>query len=62
MKFDKIWSMFVRVIHHNMNFLQFSVTPTSWNINAMMLKFFAGTYVLSKVNTFEGFVFWSKID
>ena len=29
MKFDKIWSMFVRVIHHNMKtFLQISVTPT----------------------------------
>ena len=58
MKFDKIWSVFVRVIHHNMKiFLQFSVTPTGYTINAMMLKFFPGTYELLQVNKFEGFVF-----
>ena len=50
----------MRIIHHNMKiFLQFSVTPTGYTINAMMLKFFPGTYVLLQVNKFEGFVFWS---
>ena len=28
----------------------------------MMLKFFIGTYMLLKVDHFEGFVIWSKID
>ena len=47
MKFDKFWSMFEGVIHHNMKiFSQFSVVPTGYTINAMMLKFFTGTYML----------------
>ena len=63
MKFDRIWSMFEGVIYHNMKFFsQFSVTPTGKTINAMMLKFFTGTYMLLKVDCFEGFVIWSKID
>ena len=49
--------MFEGIIHHNMKFFsQFSVTPTGKTINAMILKFFAGTYMLLKKDRFEGFV------
>ena len=55
--------MFEGIIHHNMKFFsQFSVAPTGMTIDAMILKFFAGTYMLLKVDRFEGFVIWSKID
>ena len=60
MKFEEIWSIFERVIHDNMNV--FSVTPTGQSINAMTLKFFSDTYILLKVDRFEGFVFRSEID
>ena len=62
MKFDKIWSIFQQVICDNMKyFLQYSVTPTGWTINAMMLKFFLDTCMLLNVDRFEGFVIWNKM-
>ena len=63
MKFDKIWSMIEGVIHHNMKIFFTIFCRTYWqDHHAMILKFFAGTYMLLKVDHFEGFVIWSKID
>jgi len=63
LKFFEIWSIFKKVLYDNMKKIyEFSVMPTGLTIDAMILKFLSGTYMLLKVDCFGSFVIRNKID
>ena len=55
--------MFEGIIHHNMkNFFAIFCHAYQLDHQCYDAEIFSGTYMLLKVDRFEGFVIWNKID
>ena len=63
MKFEKIWSRIKRVIYHNMKIF-FTIFCHAYRLDHQCYdaEIFSDINMLLKVDCFEEFVIWSKID